>query len=581
MTNAPESRKTHVIRILGTNKAGDVLPDIWADIERIDKAKTVSQSADINWQGTVQRLKWQDDPDGDDFSPDGPPSRKTTIVKVCSPDEPDQSDPEEWIPIPVIDAMRMVTGDQGGVRRFINDKPTDGRIVKQRRILHYDTSIDDRAQAAFDADPTRKVFVVPGDQYTRDDSSKDDSQYVEHEIITFLKGRESDETGTGQGDDQGKQTKLLNQYLIDESEEAKLDVVGDAGINPPWRLDPFQNIVNVQMGGATRFPMVGTAIPDVLKTPANLPSTSVFTVSMMFRFNKPTGPNLTASLLFINNTDDINDNGGVQVDLVYFPGGLGLDADIIFDVFVGAKDTTSVAAHSNFLTSDFYAEDKWAMEAQGLTFCQPGVFQPSGWNHLLFSVNTAFPTVTGAGFLTESNGVAFPVSSAPIIDLRLNGIQCFTYEIVPYSLNRSQFMSTNLSRIDNITQFVGATLNSDNGDQTVLPPFKIGFDTATLRIPGATGGFSNFESLDLSDVYVWTDQAIPSAQYVNFIRPVGDGKSVAAPKSSIVDIYGEPDYLFTGSPKKFVTNGGTAGPVTGVDLEDFLKSTSKPKLDFT
>jgi len=255
MTNAPETRKTHVIRILGTNKNGDVLRDIWADVERMDEETSVTQGEVSSYQGVVTRLRWMDDPDDDDFDPDGNPSRKMRIVKVCSPDEPDQSDPEEWIPIPVIEKMRLVSGDQGIVHNFVNDAATSARIVEARRILHYDTNIDDKAQAAFDADPTRKVFVVSGDQYTRKEDTKVAGQYLEHEIITHTKSRASGVTKTGQGDDQGRQTKLLNQYLIDESEPAKLEAVGDNGFNPPWRLDPYQNIVNVQWGGAVQVPV--------------------------------------------------------------------------------------------------------------------------------------------------------------------------------------------------------------------------------------------------------------------------------------------------------------------------------------
>jgi hypothetical protein len=253
MTNAPPTRKTHVIRILGTNKNGDVLSDIWADVERIDEARTVYQTADVNWQGSVRRLKWQDDPDSDSFAPDGPRSRKTRIVKVCSPDEPNQDDPSEWIPIPVIDRMRSSISDQNDVRSFVNGEGGHARAVEARRILHYDTSIDDDAQAAFDADPTRKVYVVSGDRYSRKDDTKDDSQWIEHEIVTYLKNRTTGQSKTGVGDDQSKQTKLLNQYLIDESEPAKLEIVGTNGINPPWRLDPYQNIVNINLGGTTQL----------------------------------------------------------------------------------------------------------------------------------------------------------------------------------------------------------------------------------------------------------------------------------------------------------------------------------------
>ncbi len=47
----------------------------------------------------------------------------------------------------------------------------------------------------------------------------------------------------------GRQTKLLNDYLIDESDPAKGEVIGVSGINPPYQLDPFQNIVNCQFAG--------------------------------------------------------------------------------------------------------------------------------------------------------------------------------------------------------------------------------------------------------------------------------------------------------------------------------------------
>lgn len=249
MTNAPESRKTHVTRIVGTNKAGDVLQDIWADVERIDFAKSATQTAEGFWQGLQRKFRWMDDPDnGDEYEEEGPPSRKTEIVKVCdveAEDNPD--DPEEWIPIRAIKSLRArggSTGDQNYVDRLIIDESTDARQVTVRRIVHYDTNIDDDAQAAFDADPNRKAYVVQGENYQRDDSTKDEDQYVEHEIIEYLKERTNERREDGDVD-RGVQTKLLNQYLIDEAEDATGEIVGSSGINPPYRLDPYQNIVNV------------------------------------------------------------------------------------------------------------------------------------------------------------------------------------------------------------------------------------------------------------------------------------------------------------------------------------------------
>jgi hypothetical protein len=252
MTNAPLTRKTHVIRIVGTNRAGDVLQDLWVDVERMDVAKNVL--SDENYQGSQRKFRWMDNPDGDEYEVDGNPIRKTKILKVCDPSSDDIDDPDEWIPVRIVTSMKLVhsaNNYQGRVERLLNNELNESRIVEKRRVLHYDTSIDDEAQAAFDADPSRKVYVVAGDRYTRDNSTKDEDQYVETEVVKFLKqrGGNAQTTNMPAVDDQGKQTKLLNEYLIEESEPAKLDEQGANGFNPPYRLDPYQNIININLGG--------------------------------------------------------------------------------------------------------------------------------------------------------------------------------------------------------------------------------------------------------------------------------------------------------------------------------------------
>src|SRR4029077_5069909 len=103
MTNA--ERKTHVIRILGTNKAGDVLPDIWADVERIDKMEIMTQviqghgGAGNQYQKVTVKLRWLDDPGRPDYDPDGDKNREHKIVKVCDPSQTNLDNPDEWIPI--------------------------------------------------------------------------------------------------------------------------------------------------------------------------------------------------------------------------------------------------------------------------------------------------------------------------------------------------------------------------------------------------------------------------------------------------------------------------------------------------
>src|SRR4051812_854538 len=109
MTNAPPSRKTHVTRILGTNKKKEILPNIWADVERIDESTSRDKKDGVR-QKLKRKFKWRDDPAVPEtyLDPDieadiqDQLKRKTVLVKICSPDEKDLNDPEEWIPIRAI-----------------------------------------------------------------------------------------------------------------------------------------------------------------------------------------------------------------------------------------------------------------------------------------------------------------------------------------------------------------------------------------------------------------------------------------------------------------------------------------------
>lgn len=257
-TNAPPSRKTHITRIFGTNKDKERLEHIWADLERMDVVKSALQLPSIvgwlglQWQGLQRKFRWSDDPNADDYEPDGTPSRNLETLKVCDPEnEDDVNDPEEWIPLKVVKAIRqrVETGTEtnGGTAmdRFLNavtdDELTTARVVEVRKIPHYDTNYDDIVQAAADASPDLKEYVIPAEDYTKDLSTKDEDQYVEHEIITYLKHKGN----AGEVSGIGRQTKLLNEYLIDGSEPPKGDVTGNNGINPPYRLDPYQNIINI------------------------------------------------------------------------------------------------------------------------------------------------------------------------------------------------------------------------------------------------------------------------------------------------------------------------------------------------
>lgn len=280
-TNAPPSRKTHVTRICFRDRAGARIDDKYIDVERMDIVRSAMQIPPLNqWQGTQRKLCWGDDPDSDGYFPEGLPSRQTEIVKVCDPSqEDDVDDPEEYAELRVIKSMRSgggggdASGRQNFMDRFLtavtNAELSASRIIERRTIVHHDTNVDDQAQAAFDADPERFEYVVPGEFYTKVDGSKDDSQSVDHEIITYIKPSGNSALVMGEA----RQTKLLNQYLIDESEPYKGDVIGQRGFNPPYRLDPFQNIVNVKLGEPDQQVMASwkeeSAEPSVLPVTDN------------------------------------------------------------------------------------------------------------------------------------------------------------------------------------------------------------------------------------------------------------------------------------------------------------------------
>ncbi|UWU73038.1 hypothetical protein N2603_23325 [Bradyrhizobium huanghuaihaiense] len=280
MTDRPPSRKTHITRVYGTNKKGEILPDMYADVERMDVIKSRTQTTEAQSQGVVRRLRWCDDPTKDDYDPKGNKNRKTEVLKVCDPEATeDVNDPDEWIPIRVIKSVKSTGGNGRGEEyqdNFLNEAVQSARVAKVRRVVGYATNIDRVAERAVDADPDLREYVVSSEQYTKDIETKDKGQYVEVEIPLSLRHRGNSLSV----DVQARKTKLLNDYLIEESEPAKLTVRGNNDLNPPYRLDPFQNIVNINWGGlAVKFyereshATLATLVPDTRK----------FTQSIWFR----------------------------------------------------------------------------------------------------------------------------------------------------------------------------------------------------------------------------------------------------------------------------------------------------------
>ena len=238
----------HVIRILGTNKNGDVLRELWVDVLRVDEW-AATDHLHGTWQKTVYRHFWNDDPDKGDAT--GNPSRKTTKVKIVPPDG-NLTDPEEFIEVRISDVLTFLRHGLKGVKgqkvkvRQDNVNGRDARSTSTRRVVHYDTNIDDEANAAFDADPSRSVYVVSYDKYEKLQDTKDTGQYLEVEVPTKFSSLASGLSGTGRGDDQGEVYKLYNQFIVEQTDESQGGTVGANSINPPWRLDTTQFVINVQ-----------------------------------------------------------------------------------------------------------------------------------------------------------------------------------------------------------------------------------------------------------------------------------------------------------------------------------------------
>jgi hypothetical protein len=77
----------------------------------------------------------------------------------------------------------------------------------------------------------------------------DKGDYVEHEVAKKFGSQATHHWLETSGDDLRTTFLLKNDFLIDASDAAVLDKVGPDNHNPPWRLSPFQNIINCQLGG--------------------------------------------------------------------------------------------------------------------------------------------------------------------------------------------------------------------------------------------------------------------------------------------------------------------------------------------
>ncbi len=274
-------RFTHIIRLFGTNKetfklgkngawTGDVLPDMWVDIERTDVWAYRYKTA-VN----IQSMAWADNPDKVGNEGGGNPMHRYRIRKLFDPlatPKDKWDDPDEFIPVPVIIArLREYKRSQSDRIRQVTMQKNNNAIrrVRMRRFFHYDTNIDEDAQKALSDDPERKVYWVRGKadpatmdypDYKRDMESKDEEQYIECAVVTaFAEQHYSENTDTGfnaqhasENPDIMGHTVIVGMrqgLFLEMSEEAELKELGPNDNNPPFVLDQWQQIININWGG--------------------------------------------------------------------------------------------------------------------------------------------------------------------------------------------------------------------------------------------------------------------------------------------------------------------------------------------
>ena len=258
-------RKSHIHRIY---KDDDPTNDQWIDIERIDELRYISHSR-YPRRERVWRFDWEDfDPKGLDI--DGKPIPKKRIQDPTDDSNPNDAN-ASVIEVPVRAVVYVTTAKkqqfQAYKHYFINDDSNTTRETHSRRIYHHDITSESLDQGGNPPRDPETYLNALGDQ--------DSGQYLDVEILDkyWSKERESRDTHghIKPGNWQEKKwvldavtDRLLREPLLDDdvaggepgfvptsnpSSGAGGDVAGTVKIDPPWRLDPLQNIVNVNWGG--------------------------------------------------------------------------------------------------------------------------------------------------------------------------------------------------------------------------------------------------------------------------------------------------------------------------------------------
>jgi hypothetical protein len=597
-----ETRKSHIKRIFGITKnrdtgALDENKDIWIDIIRTDVVMIKQNAGD---DGILYKLKWQDNELSDGREDFDYESRKTELIKIWDPQNPpeDENDPDEYVPLRLIKSIDIFINGQG-IRYHFKNKILDEsgdpiptkRKVSKRRVHNatLDSSLDERLN---------NKENIPDEVYDRplddDEDNIDKDVYVDVEIIV---GYQITLNADGQDIITHSNRDIFTEAIFPLQPQ-----VNEDGSTPrlPLRLDPYQNIVNAQFGGGTRFlgqPKDVDSATSRLIMESDTTSTDMMSISLRFRVKESVLDEWGVSIIEFGKEETIL---GYDEETIKRPrSSITVNSTSIQIAIRGTLDdnyslqqaqgTNGVGAGS---AKVFYELNVGSNSIEDIINVGPGAC-----NHLLigvklgstsgtfsFNVNTFESTAdvnTNNRVSIVLNGIN--VTSSFTSPMFLNGAQT-TYSVTP---NRGEILPTRTGLITNLGtlnhgQFIpGPSIIwgiSASSDPPSTPPNGVeGFDSYwSAGVPIANGttslpewemqvdsvGFPQWYAPDADNghgtceydaLQVWFDKFLTIANIRSFIKP--DGKKLE-PTMKAVDEIGKPDIWSEGTPKKFVKDKG-------------------------
>ena len=253
-----KGRKTHVRRVYadGDTPTGKD-NDTWVDIEVIDELWTVGSGSTvharkpgnpflreavkkINEQIQGQEIHYFFNMDGVENEPE----RKIAKKKISHPD-----DRSRYIEVEITTELRVRFNFRGQTwyRRigFNNGDNSTKRQTRVRRVIHVDVP-DEKLDAGKNPPEDPQEYLNACDL-----KNTDKEQYIEIEIIEEQHHKHNEENVW-------VDTRLEwcpeNSILLEKLPSGNAEAQGQSGkiesaeIDPPWRLDPLQTIVNINWG---------------------------------------------------------------------------------------------------------------------------------------------------------------------------------------------------------------------------------------------------------------------------------------------------------------------------------------------